>query len=149
MITSVMRALRDSGDRKTLTPLEMASVPVSAEPPEANAFITTNSDAPSSRPCPGVPTEIAPAWCSEWGWRSPRTALTEPTMMSSDHVGDEEIGRDGEGPARLADAAQVAVGDEHDEADGDPHRAVVRPRLGKTDVNASTPAATDTATVSV
>ena len=52
MITSVMRALRDSGGRKTLTPLEMASVPVSAEPPEANAFITMNSDAPRSRPVP-------------------------------------------------------------------------------------------------
>ena len=83
MITSVMRALRDSGGRKTLTPLEMASVPVSAEPPEAKAFITMNTDAPRSRPCPGVPIETAPAWCSEWGWRSPRTALTEPTMMST------------------------------------------------------------------
>ena len=50
MITSVMRALRDSGARKTLTPLEMASVPVSAEPPEANAFITMNSEAPRSSP---------------------------------------------------------------------------------------------------
>ena len=82
-MTSVMRALRDSGGRKMLTPLEMASVPVSAEPPEANAFITMNTDAPRSSPLPGLPTDTAPAWWSEWACRSPRTALTEPTMMSS------------------------------------------------------------------
>ncbi len=35
------------------------------------------------------------------------------------------------------------------EADGDPHGAVVVSKRGKTDVNAATPAATDTATVSV
>ena len=83
MITSVMRALRDSGARNTLTPLEMASVPVSADPPEAKAFMTMNTDAPRSRPWPGVPADTAPAWCSEWGWRSPRMALTEPTTIRS------------------------------------------------------------------
>ncbi len=44
--TMVMRALRDSGRRKTLTPLEMASVPVRAEPPEAKARRTTKMVAP-------------------------------------------------------------------------------------------------------
>ena len=44
--TMVIRALRDSGWRKTLTPLEMASVPVSAEPPEANERSRTKSPAP-------------------------------------------------------------------------------------------------------
>ena len=67
MITSVMRALRDSGWRKTLTPLEMASVPVSAEPPEANAFITMNTDAPRSRPCPGVPDRDRPGVVQRMG----------------------------------------------------------------------------------
>ena len=42
----MIRALRDSGLRKMLTPFEMASVPVRAEPPEAKAFITTKTVAP-------------------------------------------------------------------------------------------------------
>ena len=113
MITSVMRALRDSGWRKTLTPLEMASVPVSAEPPEAKAFITMNSDAPSSSPRPGVPTGTAPGWCSEWAWRSPSDGLDRAHDDEQRHVGDEEVGGHGEDATRLPDAAQVAVGDEH------------------------------------
>ncbi len=71
MITSVMRAFRDSGGRKTLTPLEMASVPVSAEPPEANAFITMNTDAPRSRPLPGVPTVDRPRLVQRMGVEIP------------------------------------------------------------------------------
>ena len=46
MMTMVIRALRASGRRKTLTPLEMASVPVRAEPPEAKAFSTMKMVAP-------------------------------------------------------------------------------------------------------
>ncbi len=42
----VIRALWDSGLRKMLTPFEMASVPVRADPPEANAFSTTKRVAP-------------------------------------------------------------------------------------------------------
>ncbi len=44
--TKVIRALRDSGRRKMLTPLEMASVPVRADPPEAKARRTTKMVAP-------------------------------------------------------------------------------------------------------
>jgi len=44
--TMVIRALRASGRRKMLTPLEMASVPVRAEPPEAKALRTTKIVAP-------------------------------------------------------------------------------------------------------
>ena len=51
--------------------------------------------------------------------------LDRPHDDQECHVGDEEVGRYGEGAARLADAAQVAVGDEDHEADGDPHRAVM------------------------
>ena len=40
MMTSVVRALSAWGSRKTLTPLEMASVPVMADPPLANARAT-------------------------------------------------------------------------------------------------------------
>ena len=81
MMTSVIRAFLDSGRRKMLTPFEIASVPVSAEPPEAKAFKTTNSDAPRSSPFPGVPMLTAPTWWSECAWRSPRTAFTVPTTM--------------------------------------------------------------------
>ena len=56
----VIRALRDSGCRKTLTPLDMASVPVSAEPPEAKARMTTNKEAPTADRCPGLPIATAP-----------------------------------------------------------------------------------------
>ena len=56
MHTMVIRAFRDSGRRKMLTPLEMASVPVRAEPPEAKALSTKKSVAPYSRPLPGWPT---------------------------------------------------------------------------------------------
>ncbi len=44
--TMVIRALRDSGRLKMLTPLEMASVPVRAEPPEANERSSTKTPAP-------------------------------------------------------------------------------------------------------
>ena len=83
MSTSVMRALRASGTRKMLTPLEMASVPVSAEPPEANAFMTTNSDAPTNSPLPGEPADTAPAWWRVWACSSPMMALTAPTPIKS------------------------------------------------------------------
>ncbi len=52
MITKVVRALAACGSRNTLTPLEMASVPVMADPPFAKARATKNSDAPSSSPPP-------------------------------------------------------------------------------------------------
>ena len=41
MITSVCRALRHSGLRNAGTPFEIASTPVTAAPPEANAWSTS------------------------------------------------------------------------------------------------------------
>ena len=41
MSTSVLRALRHSGLRKAGTPLEMASTPVTAAPPDAKAWRTS------------------------------------------------------------------------------------------------------------
>ena len=46
MMTSTRRALRPSGGRKFATPFEIASRPVSEEPPLANALRMMNSDAP-------------------------------------------------------------------------------------------------------
>ena len=40
MITSVLRALRHAGSLNAGTPLEIASTPVTAAPPEANACST-------------------------------------------------------------------------------------------------------------
>ncbi len=84
----VMRALRASGRRKTLTPLEMASVPVSAEPPDENAFSMMNTLAPSSSPDPlwpigtvgldGVPTLLI-----GWAVRAPVSSLYAPTAIMS------------------------------------------------------------------
>ena len=64
------------------------------------------------------------------------------------HVGDEEVGGDGEDLARLADAPQVAEGQQHDEAHGQRARRGAD-RAGTAETMASAPAATDTATVMV
>ena len=60
MITSVVRAFLHSGTRKAGTPLEMASTPVTAAPPDANARSTTNSVAPIRKPLPPWPAGIIP-----------------------------------------------------------------------------------------
>ena len=49
------RARWPAGGFKALTPLEMASTPVSDAPPLANERNITNSEAPISRPVPGWP----------------------------------------------------------------------------------------------
>ena len=46
MITRVLRACFHSGLWKALTPLEMASTPVTAVPAEAKALSTTHTPAP-------------------------------------------------------------------------------------------------------
>ena len=61
MITRVVRAFLHSGGRKAGTPLEMASTPVTAAPPEANARMTTNSVAPMRKPLPLWPILTRPA----------------------------------------------------------------------------------------
>ena len=50
MITSVVRAFFHAGLRNAGTPLEMASTPVTAAPPDANACRTTNSDGAEEEP---------------------------------------------------------------------------------------------------
>ena len=66
----------------------------------------------------------------------------------NDHVGDEEVRGEGEDTARLADPAEIDVGDEDDEARSDPD-GCARVSEWNTDVRAATPAATETATVRV
>ena len=55
MMTRVWRAFFASGLSKLLTPLEMASSPVSDEPPLANERSNEMKARPMSHPSPGVP----------------------------------------------------------------------------------------------
>ena len=55
MTTSVWRALLASGRRKLRTPLEIASSPVSDEPPLAKERSSEMKASPISQPDPGVP----------------------------------------------------------------------------------------------
>ncbi len=85
MTTRVWRAFFASGRWKLLTPLEMASRPVSDDPPLAKERSREMKARPMSQPEPGVP--IFPPntwfdggsgiWCS---W--PRASLTKPTMIT-------------------------------------------------------------------
>jgi len=65
--TSVLRALWDSGRRKLATPFEMASSPVSEEPPFAYARSKVKNASPIKSPLPWVPSL---PWTSRWtgGW---------------------------------------------------------------------------------
>ncbi len=79
MMTSVWRALRDSGWRKLPTPLEMASRPVSDEPPLANERSSVMNARPIRIPLPDTPTwPCTRRWAggSGWAWRSPSAAFT-------------------------------------------------------------------------
>ena len=61
MITSTRRALGPSGGRKDPTPFEMASRPVSDDPPLAKAFSMMKTVAPIRKPLPvWVPSGRAP-----------------------------------------------------------------------------------------
>ena len=64
MMTSVLRAFFHAGFLNAGTPLEMASTPVTAAPPEANAWSTIASDAPTRRPLPFLPNGSRP--CAWW-----------------------------------------------------------------------------------
>ena len=108
-----VRAFFHAGSWKAGTPLEMASTPVTAAPPEAKARSTTNSAAPMNSPSPGVPILTSPVLVQRLGvGRWPMASRTTPDDQQHDHVDEEEVGRDGEDLARLLHAAQVAEGDD-------------------------------------
>ena len=79
MTTSVERAFFHSGRRKAGTPLEIASTPVTAAPPDAKARRTTNSVAPISSPLPAWPTGIMPGLSMACGGRWPNAMRAKPT----------------------------------------------------------------------
>ena len=68
IMTSTRRALGPSGGRNAPTPLEMASSPVSDEPPLAKALSMMKTVAPIRKPLAvWVPSGKAPAWTAGLG----------------------------------------------------------------------------------
>ncbi len=84
MITSTRRALIPSGGRKVATPLEIASSPVSEEPPLAKARSTTKRLAPINSPlgCQGVGPCTAPGRSMGWRCNVPEMDSTTPTITT-------------------------------------------------------------------
>ena len=79
MITSVCRAFFQAGCLNAGTPLEIASTPVTAAPPEAKAWSTSKSLTPSSSPTPvAVPQWIWPSTRAVYSGRSPEMYFTSP-----------------------------------------------------------------------
>ena len=102
--------VRAWGTRKMLTPLEMASVPVMAELPWAKARRRKKAEMPRiSPPLANGRAASVPAPSGAWG-RPVVGCFDQPGHDEQRHVGDEEVGGDGEDLAGLADAAEVAVG---------------------------------------
>ena len=110
----VLAAFFASGGLNAGTPLAIASVPVRATEPLANAF--------SSRKMPmaSVPAATASVWTMSTAW--PVTTRNVPMPTISQGEADEQVGRDGEDVAGLAQAAQVGRRDQddRDHADLDP-----------------------------
>ena len=120
------------------TPFEMASTPVIAAPPDANAW--------SSRKTPAAPSAWSSAGSSTGAWcRWPVAALAMPTPIITNIEIEEQVGGDGEDLPGLLDAAEVAPRDHRHE--GHRHGTRYGRIAGKAENRAATPADTDTATV--
>ena len=78
MITRVERAFFHEGSLNAGTPFEIASTPVTAAPPDANACSTTNSAAPWKMPDPAWPTSTSPCRPSDSTGRSPNAPFANP-----------------------------------------------------------------------
>ena len=113
---SVVAAFFDSGGWKAGTPVAMASVPVRATAPAAKA--RRRSRVPT---CSGT---LLPAVDDRRREVRVFAADDDPERADRDHEErrpDEEVGRDREDVARLADAAEVADRDQRDGDDADDH----------------------------
>ena len=82
MRTRVVRAFLAWGSRKTLTPLEMASVPVMAELPLAKARRRKKAETPRMSPPLACPSGSVP-WLDDALGRSPAASRPRPTTMST------------------------------------------------------------------
>jgi hypothetical protein len=144
-MASVVAALRLFGGRNAGTPLAIASMPVSAVQPEENARSAKNSSAnPARLVCPGSGS-IAQDALSACGVSPNRIRITPVTMSTSTpavnaYVGTANAVPDSRSPRRLAAASSATRPSES------PTRAGLR--SGNAEITLSTPADTDTATVS-
>ena len=135
---SVRAALRACGRRNALTPFAIASTPVSAVEPEAKARSSTNS------PIAPAPTVIGSG--AAVGPHCPSAQRADAGDDEREHRRDERVGGERERESGLADAAEVRDRDQGDERERE-RRPGAAPRLGTADTSATTPAATETATV--
>ena len=116
---SVVAAFLGSGGLNAGTPLAIASVPVSATEPEAKARMMSSS--PSGWSGSRRARQRA-------RWRRALAEDDDPEQPDRDHEqrrADEQVRRDGEDVARLAEPAEVAEGDEDDRGDADQRRRIV------------------------
>ena len=123
MTISVERAFFHSGFLNAGTPLEIASTPVMAAPPDAKAW--------SSRKMPDR-ARHADRHVVGGDRRVGEAAGRRLVHADADHHEDadeERVGRHREHPARLPHAAQVAPGDDDDEAERD--RDAVRAQVAE------------------
>ena len=118
MTTSVWRAFFHAGSLNAGTPLEMASTPVTAAPPDAKALASTYAVAPSHE-ARTRPRRARSRRCPPRSWRDDREVaaevLHEPVAQQHRHVEHEEVRGDGEDLPALLHAAQVAVHHDRDE----------------------------------
>ena len=129
-VTRIWRALRPSGGRSALTALETASIPVSEEPPLANARARMKMAPKVSSPF---------TWCPTWHRPGLPRYMGQPAadqlavQADDDHQADragEQVRRERERPAVLPHSPQVHVA--HDQRGGDRdqrqrHRVAQRP----------------------
>ena len=131
----VWRACRACGGWNTGTAFEITSIPVIAVAPEAKARSTSST-----------PTASRARWgAGGAGVKECERRLDEPGDHDERDRRDEQVGRRGERGTRVAHAAQVSRDqqDDHEQADLHPGGA----SEGIAEVTASTPEATETATV--
>ena len=80
-VTRIWRALRPSGGRSALTALETASIPVSEEPPLANAFPRMKMAPTVSSPFRWCVTGTVPGCQGTCGSPPPASSRYRPTMI--------------------------------------------------------------------
>ena len=108
-ISRIRRALRPSGGRSALTALDTASIPVSEDPPLANARASVRMAAKAIRVPVPCPIGTVPAFQVACGRPPPTNSRASPTMIIRPTDAGEQVGRQREHPAVLPDAEQVHV----------------------------------------
>ena len=108
-ISRIRRALRPSGGRSALTALDTASIPVSEDPPLANARASDQDGGEGDQGTGAVPDRDGPGLPGGVREAAAEELAGQP---DDDHQADrpgEQVGRQRERPAVLPDAEQVHV----------------------------------------